>query len=760
MKEFKEKIKKKIMIWNFMRYKKQSIVALFSVSLTVSMIPLFFVTINPQDNDNTLDNEESRFYYNLIKQVYSLTDLELQLLEENKFIVLNRMGTEDIIDAYKFYWDNDLPIIITTDTILQTWHLIFDVILTKIEEEILYPLLCEITEEISKNALVEFNNGIIQKKTLIYFLVASKFINSSLNINLSMEIENATGIIYQAITEEISIYEAISRFDTDLTRRFIDDFTQYKPRGHYVESEILKNYFHLFKWFSRIPFFFDNHPGEIYLQQSPSEMIKSAIEITWLLKSSDIEFLEKEVSCLEVWDIFRSFIDILVGKSESITIHNIDDICIELIGDFWNPGNVNNSIISLMQEAILNDTSIPKPEIPFMIDAIVPGPSPKNFVFFGERFTLDSYAFQHLVYPYVDGRFLPTSLDFAATCLESQRAEELLESEFAKYPGLLNATQNLQEEIRNIPEDEKQTVQWRWIESLEQISGKVPECNETVVLPEFMNRSEWLDEKLTTIMGSYAQLRHDTILYAKQSITYIECSTPTGFVEPYPEFYKSIGELSEHFKSSLSPLETLGYDFSTYEYSCLLALDLFTSANQMLMDISIKELKGIPLSDEEKEFIMEIYVEGHTCGTVLYGWLPRLLIQLDYAYSVPRMSPNSRVSLVADIHTDTNTQSVLHLATGLLEPLIAFVPGWDGQEIPMVGPVFSFYEFNLSNYYRLNDYEWRGIMGLWLEGNERENHDFDLFPRGFWAQNYMISTDMTMSRIFWDNQTFYPPEWF
>ncbi len=56
--------------------------------------------------------------------------------------------------------------------------------------------------------------------------------------------------------------------------------------------------------------------------------------------------------------------------------------------------------------------------------------------------------------------------------------------------------------------------------------------------------------------------------------------------------------------------------------------------------------------------------------------------------------PNSRASLIADIHTDLNTKKTLEVATGYLEHLIVKITGWNGTDIYAVGPVFSFYEFS------------------------------------------------------------------
>lgn len=745
--------------------RKRSTLVIFVISYLFVFISIPIIINSAPNSPNNSNNNDlyDVEYFELINKVYELTNSEKQLLEANKFVVLNRMGTEDILDAFKFYWMNDLPIFITTDTMLHTWHLIFDHTLEDLEEKIFYPLLSELGDNIVLNALIEYNNDHVMDDTLIYLIVASELSNSTYSGEILPDIKNASEKIISAIMNEISLDSAISQFNTELTTRFIDDFSQYKPRGHYTHSETLKQYFRLFKWFSRIPFFFDDYDGIKFLQTPPTEMIKSALEITWLLKETTIRCFENDITGLEIWNIFKSFLDVIVGQTNSISPIIIDNICKDFLGDFWYIGDIDDNLISQVQENVLNDTTIPKPKIPYIIDARAGScSSPKTFVLFGERLTLDSYALNHFVYPYVGYRFLPTSLDFAAACLESQRSFELLAPEFDKYPGLFERILAMQEELNNITGVEKQTAHWQWIESLKDIAVNEPECNGNFNLPEFMNSFAWLDEKLTTIMGSWTQLKHDLILYSKQSITPFPCSTPTGYVEPYPEFYKSLRNLSQLYKNSLLPLETIGYNFSHHDYYYLWALDDFNEATLMLETISSKELNGIQLTEDERRFIKSTYGENDIIcgGPFVEGWLAEIIRKLDVAYGKVDNSPNSRTSLVADIHTDTNTGDILHLATGLLEPIIAVVPGWEGDEITVVGPVFSFYEFALPGYQRLNDEEWRGILALWLNETNRENYDFGIFPRGFWAESYMASTEMTTSRIFIDEEEFDPPDWF
>jgi hypothetical protein len=702
----------------------------------------------------------SGYYLNLIEQAFSLSPSEEQLLEQNRFVVLNKLGTDDIADAFSYYWAEDLPVFITTDTMLHVWHLIFDKILERTEENIFYPLLEALTIEVGKKAS---KYSFLDAHTLIFFVVALKIIRPEMNLDIPIEIEQAS----EAIANTIINQDPISY--TELTIRFFDDFSQYIPRGHYTNSETLSNYFRLYKWFARVPFFFDDYAGMESLDVSPEEMINSAIEVTWLLKNTQIKYLDRLTSGLEIWETIISFLDVIMGSLNAITPLDLNDYCEQNIGLNWHLGDIDEEVISQLQYDVLNNSQIPEPEMPFYINIMNLGfESPKTFTLFGEIETLDSISLQNVVHPNIYGRFLPHGLDFTYTCLESNRALELLlteyPDEFLDFPSYRDTLEEAKKEVNSVSSVKKQTLQWNWISSLKPLAVETPNVEGDIILPEFMNSSAWLDEKLTTIMGSWAQLRHDTILYTKQTYGGWVCSTPTGYVEPYPDFYSSLGQVSQLFKTSFETLKNLGYNFSLGYFTFLSLLDCFTSVCYRLEEISIKELLQEPLTIEDKTFITSIYHQKRhgICGVPDYarGWLPFLLGYAGYDYYFAEPYPNSRSSLIADIYTDPNTKQVLHISTGFLEHIIAYVPSWDGYDIPVVGPVFSYYEFPAPNYNRITNEEWRGILSTWINGDSIESYDFDRIQRGFWAESYMASTCITSSILGWDDQVFEPPSWF
>ncbi|MHA1966986.1 MAG: DUF3160 domain-containing protein, partial [Candidatus Hodarchaeales archaeon] len=123
-------------------------------------------------------------------------------------------------------------------------------------------------------------------------------------------------------------------------------------------------------------------------------------------------------------------------------------------------------------------------------------------------------------------------------------------------------------------------------------------------------------------------------------------------------------------------------------------------------------------------------------------------------------NPNTPPSLVADIFTSIPEKKILEVATGYLEHLVVILPSWNGTDILAVGPVFSYYEFITPMSNRLTDEDWRGILNTRVNESIIQNYPYEIFPRGFWAQSYMTSTEMTTSIIYDEDETFNAPQWF
>ena len=125
------------------------------------------------------------------------------------------------------------------------------------------------------------------------------------------------------------------------------------------------------------------------------------------------------------------------------------------------------------------------------------------------------------------GRVFPRGLDLFAV-LGSDRALDVLDDlGDANYEGYGEAFRKMYDEMDDLDESYwNQNLYWNWLWVLKSLVGQYGRG-----YPAFMQTRAWQDRLLTMALASWAELRHDTSLYAKQSYT----MALTGIPTPPPE---------------------------------------------------------------------------------------------------------------------------------------------------------------------------------------------------------------------------------
>ncbi|MBI4339313.1 MAG: DUF3160 domain-containing protein, partial [Chloroflexi bacterium] len=198
----------------------------------------------------------------------------------------------------------------------------------------------------------------------------------------------------------------------------------------------------------------------------------------------------------------------------------------------------------------------------------------------------------------------------------------------------------------------------------------------------------WQDKSLRTALASWTELRHDTILYAKQSYTAVVTSVPPpakGYVEPVPELYARLGALARMTREGLQGLDAI----EEFDRARLSNLEQLLAR---LQEVSVRELRGEAPTDADTGFFTNL---PYTLHTVVTGVEPEGL----------------RTAMVADVHTDPNDPAeVLEEGVGNVELVVVAVPGPDGALMLAAGPVLSYYEFKQPMSDRLTDEAWRQML--------------------------------------------------
>ncbi len=702
---------------------------------------------------------EINFFQDMNK-VFQFSAKELELLEENSFIVLNREVSDDIIDILAMYWFADLPVLVTTDLMLQVWHLIFDNSLKKLESQMLIPMLENLTEEMITTLMEEINLNkleISEQDMITYLLVANRISDVESTVAIPSQVNETVTTLVETIYAQTSFTETSDQFSSKDLAWFIDDYSAYRPQGHYTESPTLEQYYRLFKWLSRHPFLFDHCLNDELLQRTPLEMIKSSLILTWCLKHTEFAWENNEITGMDIWDRFDHFLDVLIGTNAQITPFNLDTVCTEMKGEQWHFQEFKDDDLEKIQTAILTNNSIPLPKDDALIVNFYPDApvhvTPKTMYFIGERYTLDTKVMEEVVSPYIQNKWYPSGLEVAATCMYSERAKELLPMASQQRVDALRA------EIQAAPAEEKQALTWKLQETLAELAVPTDTLkeNESYTIPQFMQANAWNDEKLTTVLGTWAQLRHDTVLYLESGYGMAGCSTPAVYVEPYPAFYEKLGQLSVFFATALEPLKMyfpdygtmgLSYDEILTERDMGWTLSYFYDVTNQLANISQHELVGDSLSEEEISFLQCIFDQWGGSGDLVWrGWIPNLLWSIDKGMieidPEENYNPDSHASVISNVFVDPNSEpnGIVQVGTGAMEHVIAIVPDWvnNSKKMMVVGPVFSYYEFRSNVHQQLNDQEWRTILET---PQDFSNFDASQITRGPWASTYMPDTSL------------------
>jgi hypothetical protein len=226
--------------------------------------------------------------------------------------------------------------------------------------------------------------------------------------------------------------------------------------------------------------------------------------------------------------------------------------------------------------------------------------------------------------------------------------------------------------------------------------------------PAFMQSPAWVDKQINTVLGSWTELKHDTILYAKQVYAELgagpmppEPVPPKGYVEPVPTFYARLAALTAMTRAGLRSRDLLGaQDADSLERLEGLALDF--------QAIAEKELRGEPLTEEDYTLIR------YYGGQLEHLTMAAADTPAGEPGGNPAMDEEPQAAVVADVATDPAPGLVLEEAVGRVDEIHVVVPVVDDDGTTYLqvakGAVFSYYEFPWPMADRLTDEKWRQML--------------------------------------------------
>ncbi|MCE5253572.1 MAG: DUF3160 domain-containing protein [Actinomycetia bacterium] len=621
-----------------------------------------------------------------------LSDTQKQVLARQSFVAVMQDPTNGPWKFWQVYETaryQGLPLFVTTDSVLNAYHGLFDTLLQRLEEAALYDQALTMTQALYAAASDQWNTATDPavkedaRLNMAYFSVAASLLQGA---------PAAPDIVRDEVEAELGRIEAAEGIEESPILRYTEDYSQYIPRGHYTRSETLKRYFKTLMWYGHTAFFINPRDPDITEEEAVSLTRRA------LLVSASLVGEAKEA-----WLAIYEPTSFLVGRADDITVDDMESIIGQVFGTAQPEPDAlaDAGKIAAVREQM---NELPAPKI-LSATLRLPGDTQereeneRSLRVMGQRYIPDSYAFQQLVWAYVGEEFppeakrdLPMGLD-VMTVLGSDQAYRIEKEDFGQ-----DRYKNWEEQIAKVHEEfaGRDPDLWPanlytgWLESLQHVMAFPADG-----APDFMKSRVWARKSLNTALGSWTELRHDTILYAKQSVTAEggggEEPGSAGYVEPYPAFYAKIAELAATLRQGL-----LDYDLIDAESANKLETMVWLAG--ILGSIAEKELSGEELTAEETATIAE------------YGHYLETLEQFDDTQEGRTLSPTAEKSpLVADVHSSYNTRLALEEATGY--PLILYaVFELDGQLQLFTGASYAYYEFTVPLEERLTDEQWVALL--------------------------------------------------
>jgi len=633
----------------------------------------------------------------------ALNDQEQNLLAQRGFVISARQSFPTFFYGYKSIYADDLPLFISADSILHAVHRSYDAILKEVElaslRSDLDALLSGMHVALGAGAGATIT-GPARTDVDLYLTVARRLLQGPPAAGASpapviapvagASSNDVSSIVDKAVAA--SGLTALPLFGDP--ERFID-FSQFKPRGHYAGDARLESYFRAMIWLGRTDL-------RLLVKQ---KFFRRQFDVSLLLA-----MLVDSVGG-DSWRRIDATLRGFVGESDNMTMLDFATLR-DVLGAPTIAALDERSDQELAQA--ITDANLGIQRIASQILFVPPGgenaPLDRVFLFFGQRFVLDSEVLSNVVFDRVlpeDGRprMMPDPLDVAFAALGNTHAAPLLGPEldaYQNYPAALHKARRLVD--AHDPDFWTGSLYHAWLGSLRALS---PPADLTAAaaqdLPAVARSQAWSRRILNSQLSSWAELRHDTLLYAKQSYTGVPaCEFPDAYVDPYPELWAA---LARYAARGMALVDTL--PANTGGRAGMHFAEVQTVALR-LEDMARRQLTGQAFTADQLAWVNQAVriKEVPNCGPPLEvpdGWYVRLFYD---AETVKTAEPT-----IADVHTQPGDEGgalvgkVLHVATGNPRLMVMTAETCVGPRA-YVGLVSAYHEKVTTDFQRLTDPEW------------------------------------------------------
>jgi len=636
--------------------------------------------------------------------VVTITSAEQATLDRQA-VVVSDTPSQSFHIGYDSVFRSHKRVYVTADAVLYAWHDSYDAILLGLETSALIGRLRQMLTGL-RDAL----------PTSTADPAARADVDAYLAVALSLLEGKPATPVAGASAKEVEAIVALAlaaASDGSLTlagQEMHFDYSMLKPRGHYTQSPELERYFRAMSFVGR---------AELRLASrtsgGPWKVSRRAFAASELLRA----LFAVKPSAKDAWHTLDVTLAGLVGPADSMGEGSYE----QAIGTrFVTPEGVKIDPKTATDDQLVA-ALLPASQQRVKTQLAPPEQNDLAYLVLGQRYVADAHTFGDVTYGALHTkRMMPTPLDVGQVVFRNPAAAELLAPEKktfgAEYEAaLMSSAARIDAERADLA---RGSLYHGWLFALRELS---PDRERDAALPAPFTSNVWAKRMLNTQLASWTELRHDNLLYAKQSVTAeAGCDYPDGYVDPYPAFwtaYAGLGKKGLALTDGLPIIPAAKERLRTY-------FERVVTAGERLAQIAERERKNEPLTDEDGEFFNHmVSVTGRdaVCTVVLDpgGWYADLYYDKRNALAFE--------PVIADVHTQPTDEDgnpvgkVLHVATARPR-MIAVTINHDGGAHPQTyfGFVSTYAEVTTSGYKRYTDEEWRSTLakGVPVPGWEAE----------------------------------------
>ncbi len=622
---------------------------------------------------------------------FYLADELIPLLAANGFAVDARWGGMEFFEAYESNRYNVAPNFVTVDSLAHTYHLYFSYLMKGVEKTGLAPMLTQLSQTMLSRCIEQL--GVLTETA---WEPASRIACAFFGVGSALLDPAATmvpEVVLETVQSELALIQEAQGPELSPLTGINIDYSQFAPRGYYEGDSVLESYFRAMQWY-----------GQVHFAQKDEDLDRAAALITLALTG------EAKTS----WDAIYAVTSFFAGASDDAGICEYAPLVEQAFGADATVESVAandagwqafHALTSQVAPAQINSLPVIDAADAAEHEALGEQAQELGFRFMGQRYSLDADILQTLIYRSVGAngagelRTLPNALDVPAAFGSDEALGILTELGATGYDGYTDQMDALRTDIAQAGGDLwSASLYANWLHMLEPLVD-----THGAGWPMFMRTAQWARKDLQSFLGSYTELKHDTVLYTKQAMAEAGGgefeADDRGYVEPQPVFFARLAALAQTTADGLAGFGLLNETDAYY-------LGILQSLASQLQNIATEELQNITPTDEEFELIRGIGAQLEEF------WFQ---VSRDEAGTDLFMSSAFPAALVTDIATDSSG-SVLQVATGKVSTMYVIVPV-AGELRLASGPVFRFYQFTQPISERLTDQQWRWMLGIQADEN-------------------------------------------